>query len=171
MKHEYNPKNFLRIASPDLLQTYFEQRRLLGSYNWEICDADSLFAALSDVPADERQAVSVDFQNVFTLACKKGIATLLDAGKAKEVDLAGVEMGRATIDKVLRVLIDHPAVFQTGVQLRLGRWTPPLLVPTLRFPAAARAFGSSLDRGTPTCSVRILLDQRGPRRILPGRSV
>lgn len=112
MKHEYNPKNFLRIASPDLLHTYFEQRRLLGSYNWEGCDADSLFAALSDVPADERQAVSVDFQNVFTLACKKGIATLLDAGKAKEVDLAGVEMGRATIDKVLRVLIDHPAVFQ-----------------------------------------------------------
>ncbi|MBE0657141.1 MAG: hypothetical protein IH602_05595 [Bryobacteraceae bacterium] len=112
MKHEYNPKNFLRIASPDLLQTYFEQRGLLASYNWESCDAESLFALLSEIPPDVRQAVSVDFQNVFVLACKKGIATLIDAGRAQGVDLAAVEKGRASIDKVLRVLIDHPAVFQ-----------------------------------------------------------
>lgn len=113
MKLEYNPRNFLRLVPAPLLQEYFDWRQLLTAYDWDSFSVDSLYDAWMALPAKERQAISVDFQNAFALASKHGIKTILDAGRSKGMDLLPtIGKGRASVDKVFRVLLDQPEVFR-----------------------------------------------------------
>lgn len=113
MKLEYNPRNILRLVSKPLLQEYFDQRQLLTDFDWGCFDVDSLYNAWMALPAAERHAVSVDFQSAFELASRQGIKTILDAGRSKGLDLLpAIGKGRASVDKVFRVLLDQPGIFR-----------------------------------------------------------
>jgi hypothetical protein len=119
MKLEYNPRNVLRAVPIELLQVYFEQRRFLGSFDWEGLDGDiePLYSAWMALPAQDRQVVSVDFQRMTSLCSKQGIQTLLDAGRAAGIDLIPVVCdGKSNVEKVFRVLLDRPDVFRVASQ-------------------------------------------------------
>lgn len=115
MKLEYNPRNVLRLVPSPLLHQYFEKRGALRELQWnELAgNVEPVYGAWMALPAVERQAVSVDFQNAFGLASKRGMKTLIDAGCSKGVNLIPlIGKGRASVENVFRVLLDHPGVFQ-----------------------------------------------------------
>jgi hypothetical protein len=68
-KLEYNQKNFLRLIPASLLARYFEKRRALREIDWESDpEVDQINDALMALQLEERQGISVDFQNVHRLA-------------------------------------------------------------------------------------------------------
>ncbi|MDP2999085.1 MAG: hypothetical protein Q8N47_16470 [Bryobacterales bacterium] len=117
MKLECNPRNILRVVPARMLQEYFDQRQLLTDFDWDSFSVDSLYDAWMALPAAERQAISVDFQHVFGLTSKRGIQTIIDAGRCHGVDLVStIGKGRASVERVFRVLLDHPQVFRVASQ-------------------------------------------------------
>jgi hypothetical protein len=115
MRPEYTPRNVLRVVSTPLLQEYFDLRGLLTDFDWDQFSVESLYDAWMALPAAERNAVSVDFQNAFNLASRQGIKTLIDAGRASGVDLLpAIGTGRASVDKVFQVLLEQPTIFRVA---------------------------------------------------------
>jgi len=113
MKPEYNPRNILRVVSTPLLQEYFDLRGLLTGFDWDQFSVESLYDVWMALPAADRNAVSVDFQNAFNLTSRQGIKTILEAGRSQGIDLLpAIGTGRASVDKVFRVLLDQPEVFR-----------------------------------------------------------
>lgn len=113
MKPEYNPRNILRVVSTPLLQEYFDGRGLLTDFAWDQFNVESLYDLWMALPAAERNGVSVDFQNAFNLTSRQGIKTILEAGRSQGIDLLpAIGTGRASVDKVFRVLLDQPEVFR-----------------------------------------------------------
>jgi len=114
MQMEFTLRNFLRLVSPPLLRTYFEQRNLLADFDWDSLgdSIEPLHAAVMSLPVKDRHAVWVDFENAFGLRSRRGLQTLLDAAGADREQVAA-SMGKgATADKALRVLLNHPEVFR-----------------------------------------------------------
>jgi hypothetical protein len=120
MKLEYNPRNFLRLVPAPLLREYFDQRQRLQEFDWDgLADGnvEPIYGAWMALPAEERQAISVDFQNAVALCSKRGIHAILDAGASTGLDLVPTISGAKTnIEKVFRVLLDHPSVFRIASQ-------------------------------------------------------
>jgi len=113
MKPEYNPRNILRVVSTPLLQECFDGRGLLTDFDWDQFSVESLYDLWMALPAADRNAVSVDFQNAFNLTSRQGIKTILEAGRSQGIDLLpAIGTGRAIVDKVFRVLLDQPEVFR-----------------------------------------------------------
>ncbi len=120
MKLEYNPRNFLRLVPVPPLREYFDQRQWLQELDWDgVSDGDvtPIYDAWMALPAEERQAISVDFQNAVALCSKRGIHAILDAGAATGLDLVPtISLAKTNIEKVFRVLLDQPSVFRIASQ-------------------------------------------------------
>lgn len=119
MKLEYNPRNFLRLVPIPLLHEYFDKREVLQDLEWDELNGniEPIYEAWMALPAEERQAISVEFQNALALGSRRGIHAILDAGASKGLDLvATISRSRTNIEKVFRVLLDHPCVFGIASQ-------------------------------------------------------
>lgn len=139
MKLEYNPRNFLRLVSRALLQSYFEQRSLLTEFGWDAVadDVEHLYVAWMGMPAADRQAAWVDFENAFGLCSRRGIQTLIEAGRSLNEDVLPA-MGRGSnADKVFRVLLSHPEVFRIASQFAWADGLKRHWQPRQDLPAAA----------------------------------
>ena len=120
MKLEYNPRNFLRIVPIELLRQYFDANNTLQDLAWSELEEDiePLYAAWMKLPADQRKAMSVDFQQVLGLASHKGIQTILTVGDTMPSVGDGEELasiakkGRGNVQKVFWVLLEAPEVFK-----------------------------------------------------------
>jgi hypothetical protein len=146
---EFNPRIFLRLVTAHSLRSYFEQRCLLGDFNWENAgsDVESLHAAWMALRPEDRHAVWVDFENTFGLASRRGIQTLLDTGHAQHQDMLPCMGKGALAEKAFRVLLSHPEVFQVASQFAWAdgltrHWQPrqdiPAAQPDLRSEALAQ---------------------------------
>lgn len=118
MRLEFNPRNFLRLVSVYLLREYFEQHNLLSDFDWNGLpnSVEPLYSAWMALPARDRQAVWVDFETAFGLSSRRGIQTLVDAGRSSNEDVLLVMGKGSNADKVFRVLLNRPHVFRTAGQ-------------------------------------------------------
>ena len=121
MAGQYELRKFLRQAGNAVLREYFERIGWNPGVDWGALTEtgiEPLFeAVVGNVPEETHAQINRDFQQVNEMATEGGIKTLLDEGQYRGLDLAVELEGVAGLhDKVLRVLLDHPA--QDG-QLRL----------------------------------------------------
>lgn len=116
MRMEFTPLYFLRLVSIPLLKKYFEQHNLPEEFDWDGLgdDLEPLHAAWMSLPGKEKHSCWVDFETAFGLFSRHGIQTLLDSAEtSSEREKVLETMGKgSTADKVFRVLLDHPRVFQ-----------------------------------------------------------
>ena len=72
---QYSPKKIIRSISKPLLKRYFDERELLGDFNWaeyEQGDPNPIIEAMEALPADDQTAVDTDFYTVNELATDGG---------------------------------------------------------------------------------------------------
>lgn len=133
MGQPYTLKKLLRQVGPELLRTYFNQRKLLKRFDWSLLAGDPvepLHRAIGDLSVDHRQAVETEFIRVTELADDAG--SVLIRG---EVDAHGMLWGQRLCEmkngyeRAFLVLVEAPELLRTLVEFRdmdrfaAARWT------------------------------------------------
>lgn len=94
MPRHYSARTFLRNTPNRLLREYFEQRRieLPPPFAWNMIhetDAERILCfALEKLPVSTRSAVDGDFRQVYALACKRGVLSILEEAGRRGLNLA-----------------------------------------------------------------------------------
>ena len=155
MARHYSPRSFFRQIPNDLLARCFKDRGLFQELDFTAMretQPDELFKAWLELPEKHRNALEVDFREIFEMSCEKGIRAILDEANwhwREDPDQlkSFVEMFSSQPGHYHRAMItwlDHPECWRRGravLSLRLAT-----------FLAQAQAFGTSRGCGGPSQS-------------------
>lgn len=81
MVRHYSPKSFFRNMPNALLARYFRTHRLLRDFDFTRMrerNPEPLFAEWVKLPADRRDSMDAEFQEIFALSCAKGTQAIID---------------------------------------------------------------------------------------------
>lgn len=117
---QYAPKYFLRQAQPELLQSYFAARGVLGDLDWDAMiesdtDVDAVHAAWHALPDAAAQEIEQEFRDIYDLASVEGIRTVIEEGQYHNTDLtAELDAVDGLINKMMHVFLNHRRVFDVA---------------------------------------------------------
>ncbi|MCP3680990.1 MAG: hypothetical protein GY782_12360 [Gammaproteobacteria bacterium] len=112
MTKHYSPKGFLRKASNQLLQEYFQQKGVLSDFDFTTLKGEkkleALYQAWRDFPDKSRADIDKDFQEINNLSTDGGRQAIIDEAQYHDESLAKQFDRMSVEESALWTLINRP---------------------------------------------------------------
>ena len=130
MAHHYTLKNFLRLASNELLAEYFQTRGIDLGINPKTLrhrNVEPLAEAVDRLSEDQQAEINLDFQKVEVMASGPGLRQIVEEARFQAIDLAAeLALQKSLLNRVFWTYLRFPSVFdlaaQFAVPLLAGRY-------------------------------------------------
>jgi hypothetical protein len=117
--HQYNPRNFLRQLTPDLLRQYFTFREIQLEVNWDAPSnkfVELVYQACQGLADEVRETVDSDFQGIHALSTEAGHNALIEESlHYRKMDLnVKLEGLEGYHQRAIWVFLNEPKIFHVA---------------------------------------------------------